>query len=159
MPGSTEKLRLDKYLWAIRIFKTRSQAAEACDKNKVKMNGNALKAAKTVNIGDQYEIKTEAKKWVIKVTGLLFDRVAFSEAVNYYIDITPKEEINETSDRSASFNTGKRMSKTGRPTKKQQRDLEDFMAVSYTHLPVLFTTLVKVSHLPGVRRKMLSKKR
>ncbi len=129
MPGSKEHLRLDKYLWAIRIFKTRSLAAEACDKNKVKMNASPLKASKTVNIGDQYEIKTEAKKWVIKVTGLLFSRVAFPEAVNYYIDITPKEEINNTSDKSTSFYTGKRMSKTGRPTKKQQRDLEDFMDI------------------------------
>ena len=129
MPGTKEHIRLDKYLWAIRIFKTRSLTAEACDKNKIKMNGNPLKASKTVNIGDQYEIKTEARKWVIKVTGLLFNRVPFSEAVNYYIDITPKEEVNKPSDKSTSFFTGKRMSKTGRPTKKQQRDLEDFMDI------------------------------
>ncbi|MGC4101814.1 RNA-binding S4 domain-containing protein [Ferruginibacter sp.] len=62
-----EKLRLDKYLWAIRLFKTRSQAADACDKGKVKYNGDNCKASKTVNIGDEYEVKTEAKRWVIKL--------------------------------------------------------------------------------------------
>ena len=57
-----EKLRLDKYLWSIRIFKTRSLAADACANNKVKSNGVNVKAAKTVTTGDKYEIKTEAKK-------------------------------------------------------------------------------------------------
>lgn len=125
MPTS-EKLRIDKYLWAIRIFKTRTQSAEACDKSKVKMNGSALKASKAVNIGEEYEIKTEAKKWKIKVTGLLNKRVQFSEAVQYYIDISPKEET-DNSVQSSAFYTGKRMSKTGRPDKKQRRSLGDFL--------------------------------
>ena len=66
-----EKLRIDKYLWAIRLFKTRSLAAEACNNGKVKYKGVNVKASKTVSIGEQYEIKTEAKKWLIEVTGLL----------------------------------------------------------------------------------------
>ena len=57
-----EKLRLDKYLWAIRLYKTRSQAADACDKGKVKHNGDNCKAARTVNVDDEYEVKSEAKK-------------------------------------------------------------------------------------------------
>src|SRR5919107_1767612 len=88
-----EKLRIDKYLWAIRLFKTRATAAEACDKGKVKMNGNSVKASKTVNVGDEYEVKTEARKWIIKVTGLLHNRVQYIEAIKYYIDLTPAEEI------------------------------------------------------------------
>jgi len=121
-----EKLRLDKYLWAIRLFKTRSLAGEACDKGKVKFLGDAAKASKQVHIGEEYEIKTEAKRWRIQVTGLLNKRVQYSEAINYYIDITPAEEIERLQFQSASFNTGKRQSKVGRPTKKQRRDLEDF---------------------------------
>ena len=121
-----EKLRLDKYLWAIRLFKTRSQAAEACDKNKVKFNGNTAKASKTVSVNDEYEVKTENKKWLIKVAGLLHNRVQFSEAIKYYIDITPAEEIERLQFQSAVFHTGKRMSKVGRPTKKQKRDLDQF---------------------------------
>ncbi len=121
-----EKLRLDKYLWAIRLFKTRSQAAEACDKNKVKYNGNPAKASKNVSVDDEYEVKTEQKKWLIKVAALLHNRVQYSEAINYYIDITPAEEIERIKFQSASFHTGKRMSKVGRPTKKQKRDLDEF---------------------------------
>ena len=122
-----EKLRIDKYLWSIRIFKTRSIAADACDKGKVKLHGDAVKASKTVNIGDEYEIKTEARKWVIKVTGLLDHRVQYSEAVRFYIDITPSEEIEKMKMQAAAFHTGKRLSKIGRPTKKERRDLDEFM--------------------------------
>jgi ribosome-associated heat shock protein Hsp15 len=120
-----EKLRLDKYLWAIRLFKTRTLAAAACDTSKVKQNGTGVKAAKTVSVGDEYEVKTEAKRWRIKVTGLLHNRVDFSEAIKYYIDITPKEELERLQFQAASFHTGKRPSKIGRPTKKQRRDLDD----------------------------------
>ena len=123
----SEKLRLDKYLWAIRLFKTRSQAADACDRGKVKFSGLASKAAKTVNICDEYEVKTEAKRWVIKVTGLLYHRVQYSEAVKFYTDITPAEELDRVKFQVSVFHTGKRLSKMGRPSKKDKRDLDEFM--------------------------------
>jgi ribosome-associated heat shock protein Hsp15 len=122
-----EKLRIDKYLWAIRLFKTRSQAADACDKGKVKWLGNTVKASKTVNVDEEYEVKTEARKWVIKVAGLLYNRVAYSEAIKYYTDITPAEALDAVKYQSESFYTGKRLSKTGRPTKKQRRDIGDIL--------------------------------
>ncbi len=122
-----EKLRLDKYLWSIRLFKTRSQAADACDKGKVKLNGDTVKAAKTVNVGDEYEVKTEAKRWRIRVVQLLDHRVQYSEAINHYEDITPAEEIDRVSFQAAVFHTGKRLSKQGRPTKRDKRDLDNFM--------------------------------
>jgi ribosome-associated heat shock protein Hsp15 len=121
-----EKLRVDKYLWAIRIFKTRSLASEACEKGKVKLNGDSIKPSKTVNVGDEYEIKTEARKWIVKVTGLLANRVQYSEAIKYYIDLTPAEDPGSIKTNTPSFHTGKRLSKIGRPTKKERRDLDDF---------------------------------
>ncbi|MEJ7586903.1 MAG: RNA-binding S4 domain-containing protein [Ferruginibacter sp.] len=124
----TEKLRIDKYLWAIRLFKTRSQAADACEKGKVKLHGDNVKAAKAVNVGDEYEVKTEVKRWVIKVEGLLDHRVQYSEAIKYYADITPPEELDRIQFQAAAFHTGKRMSKVGRPTKKDKRDLDGFMS-------------------------------
>lgn len=124
-----EKLRLDKYLWAIRLFKTRTDAAAACDRGKVKHNDVQVKAAKQVHVDDEYEIKTEVKRWRIKVAALLYKRVAYSEAIKYYIDITPAEEIERLQFQAASFHTGKRLSKLGRPTKKQRRDLDDFMEI------------------------------
>ena len=125
--ASKEKLRIDKYLWAIRLFKTRAQAADACDRGKVKYNQEAVKPSRQVSAGDEYDIKTEARRWRIRVTGLLANRVQYTEAVRYYLDITPAEEIERLQYQSASFNTGKRQSKTGRPTKKQRRDLGDFL--------------------------------
>ena len=122
-----EKLRIDKYLWAIRIFKTRSLASAACDEGKVKWNGNAVKASKTVNIGEQYEIKAPERKWKIEVTGLLPQRKAYSEAVSFYIDLTPEEDKVTAKQQTSSFYTGKRLSKVGRPTKKERRDLDGFM--------------------------------
>ena len=122
-----EKLRIDKYLWAIRLFKTRSQAADACDKSKVKLKGENVKASKTVNVGDEYEVKTEAKRWVIKVMGLLDHRVQYSEAITYYSDITPADELDRITFQAATFHTGKRMSKQGRPTKKDKREIDGFM--------------------------------
>lgn len=121
---TAEKLRLDKYLWAIRIFKTRSQAADAIDSHKVKSNGDDVKPARAVNIGDRYEIRTEARKWVIEVTGLLYKRVTYSEAVKFYNDITPPELLLPQQATVFVENTGKRQSKQGRPTKKNRRDLD-----------------------------------
>ena len=122
-----EKLRIDKYLWAIRLFKTRTDATVACDKGKIKHNGTQVKAARQVHTGDEYEVKTEAKRWRIKVAGLLYKRVTHSEAIKFYIDITPAEEIERLQYQAASFHTGKRQSKIGRPTKKDRRDLNDFL--------------------------------
>lgn len=122
-----EKLRIDKYLWSIRIFKTRSLASEACEKGRIKLNGAAVKASKNVNINDEYDIKGEERKWIIKVTGLLDHRVQYTESIKYYIDLTPAEEDDSTQIQASSFHTGKRLSKIGRPTKKQRRDIEDFM--------------------------------
>lgn len=127
MPEPSEKLRIDKYLWAIRLFKTRSQAGDACDKGRVKCKGINVKASRTVSVGDEYEVKAETRKWVVKVTGLLYKRVQYSEAIQYYTDLTPAEELDRISFEAASFQTGKRMSKIGRPTKRERRDLGGFM--------------------------------
>jgi ribosome-associated heat shock protein Hsp15 len=126
---NAEKLRVDKYLWAIRIFKTRTQAADAIAAGKVKSNGLDIKASKAVSVGDRYEIKTEARKWIIEVTGLLHQRAQYSEAVNYYIDLTPEEELLKKSDSAFIEYTGKRQSKQGRPTKKNRRELGDTFGI------------------------------
>ena len=122
-----QKVRIDKYLWAIRLFKTRTLAAAACDQGKVKQLGHSVKAAKTVNVGDEFEVKTEARKWVIKVTNVIDKRVQYAEAIKNYLDLTPAEELDRLKSEASAFYTGKRNSKIGRPTKKQRRDLEEFL--------------------------------
>jgi len=122
-----KKVRLDKYLWCIRVFKTRSQATESIDKGRVKIKGESVKASRNVVIGDEYEARTEHKNWVIKVTQILEVRMAYSEAIKYYEDLTPIEEIERVRQVASSFQTGKRLSKVGRPTKKNRRDLGELL--------------------------------
>jgi ribosome-associated heat shock protein Hsp15 len=121
---STEALRLDKYLWAIRVFKTRTQAATAIKAGKVTLGGSPVKTSKNVTVGDVYNIKAEERKWVIEVTGLLHQRVQYSEAINFYVDRTPEADIIKKSKSAFVEYTGKRQSKQGRPTKKNRRDLD-----------------------------------
>ena len=122
-----KKVRLDKDLWCIRVFKTRSQATEAIDKGRVKIKGEPVKASRNVVIGDEYEARTEHKNWVLKVTQILEVRMAYSEAIKYYEDLTPIEEIERVRQVASSFQTGKRLSKVGRPTKKDRRDLGELL--------------------------------
>jgi ribosome-associated heat shock protein Hsp15 len=127
MKEAKEKLRLDKYLWAIRVFKTRSAAADACEKGRVKSGGDAQKASHAVKPGEVFDIRTDSRKWVIRVTGLLDHRVQFAEAVKYYEDLTPPEERERLEFQAAVFYSGKRQTKIGRPTKKDRRELDGFM--------------------------------
>lgn len=120
-----EKLRIDKYLWSIRLFKTRALATEACQRGKVKFNGTAIKASRQVSIGDKYEIKTEAKNRVIEVTGLLHNRVDYQTSLQFYLDLTPVQKEANKKPSAFVFFTGKRESKKGRPTKKDKRKLDD----------------------------------
>lgn len=122
----SDKIRLDKYLWSIRIFKTRTLATAACDDGKVKYNALNVKPSRPVAIGDKYDIRTPDRKWTIQVTGLISNRVAYDEAIKNYVDLT-SEEDKIVHRLTTAFNTGKRQSKTGRPTKKQRRDLKDFL--------------------------------
>jgi ribosome-associated heat shock protein Hsp15 len=118
-----EKLRIDKYLWAIRLFKTRPEATAACDKGKVKLMDAPVKASRQVHAGEEYEVKTSEKRWRIKVTGILYKRVAYAEAIKFYTDITPAEELERIQLLGATFHS----KKAGRPTKKDRRDLNEFL--------------------------------
>ena len=122
-----EKVRLDKYLWSIRVFKTRSQATEAIDKGRVKLKGENVKASRSVVVGDIYEARTEHKNWTLRVTQILETRKAYAEAIMFYEDLTPVEELERVRQVVDTFQTGKRLSKIGRPTKKNRRDLGDFL--------------------------------
>lgn len=120
-----EKVRIDKFLWSIRIFKTRGLAAKACQANKVKINGQSVKPARNVEIGDRIVTSTPGRNWDIEVVKLLDTRRPYIEAKDCYIDHTPEEEQKKEK-LHHSFYTGKRLSKTGRPSRKQREDLDDF---------------------------------
>ena len=121
------KIRLDKYLWAIRIFKTRSLAAAACNDGKVKLNGElASKASKVVKIDEVYRVKNHTGLITLKVVKLIDKRVSADIAQTCYIDITPEEEKEKQKLMSAFyFSSGKRGNKQARPTKKDRRKITD----------------------------------
>ncbi|WP_026898569.1 RNA-binding S4 domain-containing protein [Daejeonella oryzae] len=119
-----EKLRIDKYLWAIRAFKTRSIATEACKAGRVKLSGQNLKASHIVKIGETYTVQKGIERKVIKVIDLLERRVDAKTAVNFYEDLTPVEE---TQAYKSVFHapTLTRDRGAGRPTKRDRRDIDD----------------------------------
>ncbi len=119
-----EKLRIDKYLWAIRAFKTRTLATEACKAGRIKKNGTNVKASYEVKINDVLQVSKGIEKKIIKVKDLLHNRVDAKTAVLYYDDLTP---LDETQRFKSMFNTPllKRDQGTGRPTKKDRREIDD----------------------------------
>lgn len=123
----SEKVRIDKYLWSIRLFKTRSLATEACDSGKVRWKGDPVKPAKPVILNETYEIKNEGGKKIIQVIGIISSRVSYEMAIKQYVDLTPEEDKILDKPIASSFYTGKRLSKQGRPTKQQRRNLDEFM--------------------------------
>ncbi len=121
-----EKLRIDKYLWAIRLFKTRSLATEACKAGRVKLAGQNLKPSAVVKVGEVYQVSKGIEKKVIAVVELLYNRVEAKIAVTKYKDITPEEE---TYAYKSVFHAPslKRDRGTGRPTKKDRRETDDLI--------------------------------
>lgn len=119
-----EKLRIDKYLWAIRIFKTRTLAADACKAGRVKLEGNNIKPSHEVRIGETYSVSKGIERKVVKVTGLLENRVDAKTAVNFYEDLTP---VQETHGFQSMFHAPvlRRDRGAGRPTKKDRREIDD----------------------------------
>lgn len=124
MAMAIEKLRIDKYLWAIRVFKTRSIATEACKAGKVKMGGLSLKPAHIVKVGEQYAIQKDQQKKIIQVLDLLEKRVDATKAAAYFQDLTPPELDPKF---ISVFNAPvlKRDRGAGRPTKRDRREIDD----------------------------------
>ncbi|QJD94923.1 RNA-binding S4 domain-containing protein [Mucilaginibacter robiniae] len=119
-----EKLRIDKYLWAIRIFKTRTLATEACKAGRVKLNGQNVKASHEVKLGETYNVSKGLERKILTVTGLLENRVDAKTAVNFYADLTPVEQ---TPAFKSMFHSPvlRRDRGTGRPTKRDRREIDD----------------------------------
>ncbi len=118
-----EAVRIDKYLWSIRVFKTRSQASNACRSGKVVIDDIQVKPSRDVKINDVIQIRSGPLTRVLKVTDLLERRVSAKIAQNYYEDLTPEEEI-EKIKMLREVNYEKRDRGIGRPTKKERRLIE-----------------------------------
>lgn len=121
--GTLEKVRLDRWLWAVRLFRTRGQAAEACRGGKVHASGEKLKPSRTVRVGELLEVSKEGVLREIKVVGLLEKRVGAPLVPSFMEDLTPPERYEEKQETLAQ-NLLRRDSGLGRPTKRDRRDIE-----------------------------------
>jgi ribosome-associated heat shock protein Hsp15 len=123
----SEKVRIDKYLWSIRIYKSRSIATDAIRDGKVKVNGTPVKSSAMVTIGDVIDVLREGFRMKYKAVQLIEKRVSPVLAKACYEDLTPPEELNKYKTWFVGKAAPERRERgTGRPTKKERREIEDF---------------------------------
>jgi len=118
-------MRIDKYLWSIRYYKTRSIATNACKKGHVKINGQVVKPSRDVYATDKIELRKDQINYIIIVNDLPESRVGAKLVNLYSTDITPKEAF-EAKDLLKYSKDYYRKKGVGRPTKKDRRDIDDF---------------------------------
>jgi len=118
-------MRIDKYLWAVRLFKTRSIAIDAINGGKVKLNGDNIKPARDVKEGETFTVQTQSIQKTIKVLAFPVSRVGAKDVAAFMEDLTPEEEYRKIEGLKGSRFVF-RPRGTGRPTKKERRDIEDW---------------------------------
>ena len=119
------EVRIDKWLWAVRLFKTRALATEACRLGKVMFESSAVKPSKTVKEGDVYELTIEQVHRTVRVKQLLNNRVGARLVCDFMEDLTPEDEY-ERIRLAREFAFEKRDRGIGRPSKRDRRKLEQF---------------------------------
>lgn len=117
--------RIDKFLWFVRIFKSRSAATEACRIGRVIIDGQPVKPAHTVTQGTTVAVRKPPVTYTWLITDLPNNRVGAKLVAGYISDLTPEEEINKLAASKTAF--GYRPRGSGRPSKRERRDLEDFI--------------------------------
>jgi ribosome-associated heat shock protein Hsp15 len=118
-----DSIRIDKYLWAIRIYKTRTLAGDACKSGHIKIDDVPVKASREIKVGDVLDIKYGPLNKRIEVVEVIKNRLKASLAVEKYKDITPQEEM-ERQEMMRQLNYERRERGTGRPTKKDRREID-----------------------------------
>jgi len=128
--AALEKVRVDKWLWAVRIFKSRTLASDVCKQGHVKSGGKTLKPSSLVSRGDVLRVRRNGYDMQYEVLDLLAKRVGAPIAVTCYRDITPEEELRKFDEWFIGKNRAEVREKgAGRPTKRERRDLESFKDV------------------------------
>jgi ribosome-associated heat shock protein Hsp15 len=120
-----ERVRIDKWLWAIRIFKTRSMATEACKKGRIIINGLAVKPSHEVKLGETIFIRKLPVVYTIRVKDLIHNRLPAQHVKEYMDDLTSAEELEKLKLSDNAF--FKRDRGAGRPTKKERRLIDDII--------------------------------
>lgn len=121
-----QKVRVDKWLWSVRIFKSRTMATDACKKGKVKINGASIKPSLMIERGTTLQVKKEGFNMVFKVVDLIEKRVSATLAQPCYENLTPEAEMNKFKDWFHEAPAEIREKGAGRPTKRDRRTLDKF---------------------------------
>ncbi|MBN1462751.1 MAG: RNA-binding S4 domain-containing protein [Paludibacteraceae bacterium] len=124
------EVRIDKWLWAVRIFKTRNLAAEACKKGRILLNGIALKPSKNIKIGDTLQVRTNPVIYSFKVLNLTENRIGAKLVPEYMLNTTTADQL-ELLELHKLNKTINRARGTGRPTKKERREIDSFFEDDY----------------------------
>ncbi|MBN2668250.1 MAG: RNA-binding S4 domain-containing protein [Bacteroidales bacterium] len=119
-----EPQRIDKFLWAVRLFKTRSMATDACKKGRVSLNGEKAKPSRLVNVNDTIAIYRPPIEHTFKVKELIKNRVGAKLVPDYLTDLTPQSEYDKLEEIQMSKVDYYRPQGTGRPTKRDRRLLD-----------------------------------
>ena len=127
------EVRVDKYLWAMRIYKTRSIATDACKCGRVKMNGVEIKPSRTFHVGDIFTVRKGPITYTYRILQLWGNRLGAKMVPEYLQDITPKEQLELLELARYTAQSGRDRG-TGRPTKKDRRDIEQFFSDDYNYL-------------------------
>lgn len=122
------KIRIDKWLWAVRLFKTRSMASEACDKGRISIGDTAVKASRVVKAGDMIKIHRGPWSQLVKVLALTEKRMSATLAKEFCEDNTPAEELEKFKLHQAAQSAWNITPGSGRPTKKDRRQMDDFIS-------------------------------
>lgn len=120
------EIRLDKYLWAVRVFKTRSDAADAIRHNRVLVNDAYAKPSREVKVGDRISVRRERVTYSYKVLDLVSSRQPAKNVVNYCLNCTPQEELDKLNVPHETIFVFRERG-MGRPTKKDRRDIDALM--------------------------------
>lgn len=123
-----EPIRIDKFLWAVRVFKTRSESAEECKKGKVKINGIEAKPSREVRVGETIAIRKLAVVYSYKVLQLVSNRQPSKNVPLYVENITPQEELDKLNVKHETIFVSRERG-AGRPTKKERRDIDKLMGI------------------------------
>ena len=122
-----DKVRIDKWLWAVRLFKSRTLANDVVKKGKVRLNGEPVKPSGSVTVGDRLQVQKNGFNLEIEVRELLNKRVGAPKAVTCYENHTPEEEMNKYKDWFVGKTQGEFREKgAGRPTKRERREIDLF---------------------------------
>ena len=124
------EVRIDKWLWAVRVFKTRSIATEACKKGRIYVNNAQVKASRNVKVGDVVGVKRNPVMYSFKVLALSENRMNAKLVPSFMLNVTTPDQLELIELQKIAAENG-RDKGTGRPTKKERRDIDEFLEPAF----------------------------